>query len=362
MCDFSEEKLQMLKDANGKMRICEDQSVEKNKNLIFVYCPPKVGSTSLVTSFRLCALNKYTIFHIHDELMLKVLCGIENVTINEIINYNKSLGKNVYVIDIYRSPIERKMSEYFEKLCDLHFNNKPEEVKNYNLHRITKRFNEIFNHIGTGDHYIDKYDIPIIESFDAKRKYQMQSINNITYIKLRLKDSLQWSSILSKILNRKIYIIRDYETENKEIGDLYKKFKSEYKLPLNLYESIVKDDYLAFYYTEEEREEYLKEWLKRVCDKCETWSTKEYDFYKRISIENLTQNDIQKHHYIDLGCTCKYCSTKRLEIIEKVKRGEEITEKIIHEELVKKEKYQMLLQTKQMRKPINRKVNLGMFM
>lgn len=337
-------------------------NINNTKDLIIIYCSPKVGSTSLVSSLRLNCSETCNVIHLHDDAMLRILTqSDESVSISGLIEYN-SKQKKVYVLDIYRSPIERKMSEYFEKLCDLHFNNKPEEVKNYNLHRITKRFNEIFNHIGTGDHYIDKYDIPIIESFDAKRKYQMQSINNITYIKLRLKDSLQWSSILSKILNRKIYIIRDYETENKEIGDLYKKFKSEYKLPLNLYESIVKDDYLAFYYTEEEREEYLKEWLKRVCDKCETWSTKEYDFYKRISIENLTQNDIQKHHYIDLGCTCKYCSTKRLEIIEKVKRGEEITEKIIHEELVKKEKYQMLLQTKQMRKPINRKVNLGMLM
>jgi hypothetical protein len=220
----------------------------------------------------------------------------------------------------------------------------------------------MFNHIGKGDHYIDKYDIPVVESFDTKKKYQMQTLNNITYIKLRLKDSLEWGQILSSIMNRKIYIVRDYETINKEIGDLYKRFKSEYKLPLNHYQWIVEDEYLSFYYSEEEREEYLKEWLKRVCDKCETWTEKEYDFYKRISIENLTQNDIQKHHYIDLGCTCKYCSSKRLEIIEKIKRGEEIKEKIIHEELVKKDKYQLLLKSKQMQKPINRKVNLGMLM
>ena len=110
-------------------------------------------------------------------------------------------------------------------------------------------------------------------------------------------------------------------------------------MPLNHYETILHDEYLTFYYTEEEREEYLKEWFKRVGDICETWTAKEYDFYKKISIENLTQNEIQKHHYIDLGCTCTYCSLKRKEIIEKVKRGEDIKEKIIHEDLVKKDKY-----------------------
>ena len=154
----------------------------------------------------------------------------------------------------------------------------------------------------------------------------------------------------------------DYETGNKEIGDLYKKFKAEYKLPLNHYESIVNDDFLKFYYTTEERDEYLKEWLKRVCDKCDTWSKKEYDFYKKISIENLTQNEIQKHHYIDLGCTCKFCSHKRKEILEKIKRGEDIKEKIIHEELVKKDKYYTYINTKQSQKPINRKVQLGLLL
>jgi len=337
-------------------------NINNTKDLIIIYCGPKVGSTSLVSSLRLSCSDNSNVLHLHDDVMLRFLTqSDDSVSISGLIEYN-SKQKKVYVIDIYRSPIERKMSEYFEKLCDLHFNNKPEEVNNYSVHRITKRFNEIFNHIGNGDHYIDKYDIPVIESFDTKRKYQMQSLNNITYIKLRLKDSLEWGRILSEIMNRAIYIIRDYETINKEIGDLYKRFKSEYKLPLNLYESIVKDEYLSFYYTEEERTEYLKEWLKRVCDKCETWSEKEYDFYKRISVENLTQNDIQKHHYIDFGCTCKYCSTKRLEIIEKIKRGEDIKEKIIHDELVKKDKYQMLLKSKQMHKQVNRKVNLGMLM
>lgn len=337
-------------------------NINNTKDLIIIYCGPKVGSTSLVSSLRLSCSDNSNVLHLHDDVMLRFLTqSDDSVSISGLIEYN-SKQKKVYVIDIYRSPIERKMSEYFEKLCDLHFNNKPEEVNNYSVHRITKRFNEIFNHIGNGDHYIDKYDIPVIESFDTKRKYQMQSLNNITYIKLRLKDSLEWGRILSEIMNRAIYIIRDYETINKEIGDLYKRFKSEYKLPLNLYESIVKDEYLLFYYTEEERTEYLKEWLKSVCDKCETWSEKEYDFYKRISVENLTQNDIQKHHYIDLGCTCKYCSTKRLEIIEKIKRGEDIKEKIIHDELVKKDKYQMLLKSKQMHKQVNRKVNLGMLM
>ena len=270
-------------------------NINNKKDLIIIYCGAKVGSTSLVSSLRLSCSDNSNVLHLHDDAMLRILTNSDDsVTISGLIEYNSKI-KKVYVMDIYRSPIERKMSEYFEKLCDLHFNNKAEDVNNYNVQKITKRFNDIFNHIGNGDHYIDRYDIPVIESFDMKKKYQMQTWNNITYIKLRLKDSLLWSDMLSSILNRKIYIVRDYETVNKHIGDLYKKFKSEYKLPLNHYQSIVEDEYLKFYYTEEERCEYLNEWLKRVCDRCDTWSSKEFNFYKFVmKSEIFTVNDLEQ--------------------------------------------------------------------
>jgi hypothetical protein len=266
------------------------------------------------------------------------------------------------VIDIYRSPIERKMSEFFEKLCDFHFNNKDSEVKNYKIDRIIKRFNDVFNHIGLGDHYIDKYDIPKIDNFDIKNKYLMQKVCNVTYIKLRLKDSLEWSKFLTDILGKKIYIIKDYETDNKDIGELYRKFKTEYKLPLNHYESIINDKYLKLYYSEEERSDYLKEWLKKTCDSCNTWSKNEYDFYKNISIENQKENNIQRHHYVDLGCTCRYCSEKRIYIMRKVMQGEDIKEKIIHEELVKNDRYNVLKKIKEMenKKVKKNKLRLGL--
>ena len=57
------------------------------KNYIFVYTPPKVGSTTLVSSLKLSLRRNYKIIHIHDEVMLKVLTGINNVSINDIIHY-----------------------------------------------------------------------------------------------------------------------------------------------------------------------------------------------------------------------------------------------------------------------------------
>jgi hypothetical protein len=58
-----------------------------NTNYVFIYTPPKVGSTTLVSSLRISLGNSFNIIHIHDDVMLNVLTGINNVTVNEIINY-----------------------------------------------------------------------------------------------------------------------------------------------------------------------------------------------------------------------------------------------------------------------------------
>ena len=84
------------------------------KDVIFVYCAPKVGSTTLVTSLRLYLSERFVVIHVHNEAMLKVLYKIDNVTIQDIIEFNsKVLKKNVIVFDIFRHQIEHKMSIFF---------------------------------------------------------------------------------------------------------------------------------------------------------------------------------------------------------------------------------------------------------
>ena len=118
------EKYKLLVDINEKLYI--------NKNpcnkLVFIYSAPKVGSTSIVSSLRIFGTDKISVIHIHDEEMLRILGRVTGVTINEIILFNKHLGREVYVIDVYRSPVERKISAFFEKIGAYHFNNKDEIV------------------------------------------------------------------------------------------------------------------------------------------------------------------------------------------------------------------------------------------
>lgn len=311
-------------------------------NYIFIYTPPKVGSTTLVTSLRISLGKSYNIIHIHDEIMLSVLTGINNVKINDIIRFLSNQGKNVFVIDVYRSPIERKMSEFFEKISPYHFNNTAENISKYSISRISNRFNKLFPHIENSDHYFDKFDIsePII--FDFDKKYTTQIINNIKYVKLRLCDSNLWGSILSNIFESDIIVINDYKTEDKPIGQLYKKFKDEYKLPSNYLVKIKNDKYFNFYYNDSERNNYLKTWENRLTSEFIPYTETEYKFYINLCLENQYINDIDIDHYIDNGCFCRYCKERRKDIYFRAKAGEKKFEKITHQEIINEVKIEKI--------------------
>ena len=327
-------KLSEIKEANDKIFGCLLKDTEIYNNIIFIYTPPKVGSTTLVSSIRISASHKFSIIHIHDEIMLNFFTGINSVRINEIIQYNSYIGKNVFVIDIYRTPIERKFSEFFEKISPYHFNNSEENINNYSVKRVTDRFNKVFPYLALGDHFIEKFNILIPESFDNINNFLLIKNNNINYIKLRLKDSDKWGKILSQILCTEIIIISDYETNNKIIGKLYSKFKNDYKIPSNFFEMIKNDKYLQFYYSEQERNSYLNLWASKLSEPVLSYTESEYLFYVNLNLENQIYNDVQFEHYIDNGCLCKGCSSKRANIFEKAKKGIIIKEKINHTEVV----------------------------
>jgi hypothetical protein len=317
----------------------------ETNNYIFIYTPPKVGSTTLVTSLRISLGQTYSIIHIHDEVMLSVLTGINSVKINDIIHFLSNQGKNVYVIDVYRTSIERKMSEYFEKLSPYHFNNSEENISKYSLKRISDRFNKVIPNIEFNDHYFDKYGIieQDIVPFDFINKFTIQTINRVKYIKLRLCDSELWASILSRIFNSDIVIIHDYKTEDKGIGELYKRFKNEYMLPINYYNQMKNDKYLNFYYNELERNKYLEQWLPKLSMvEAMPYSEDEFKFYINLCLENQYINDVQIDHYIDNGCFCEYCSKKRREIYFAAKAGVKNFNKINHNEIINKVKFEKM--------------------
>jgi len=330
--DFTnEEYLNKMKYVNESLGISDDFSVEKNKNIIFVYTPPKVGSTTLVSSIRLNACGKFTVLHLHNEIMLKILYKITDVTVLDIIKYNKFLGKNVYVIDIYRSPIEQKISTFFENIHSFHFNVPIDTLNTFEIERIIKRFNQVFPYLLTNDNFRTKYNVPFPESFDFDKKFICTEVDGIKYCKIRLKDSDNWRTILQNILGVEVYIVSDYETDKKQINHLFSLFKQYFKIPINLFEMIENDQSLQYYYSDEERKVYLDIWRKKINKTpAIAFTPEEYVFYSDIALDNQYINEIQMDHYIDLGCLCIGCCRKRGLLLMKLKRGEKISEKINH--------------------------------
>jgi hypothetical protein len=336
-----EQIIDKVKKCNDK--IFSSEVSKKCNNIIFIYTPPKVGSTSLVSSLRLSVSNKFLTIHVHDENMLNVLTNFDStydVSVHDIIEYNAFIGKKVFVIDVYRNPIERKISEYFEIVANFHFNNTENKMDKYKLDLIIKRFNQIFPYIGEGDYYFDKYPITTPEQFDFQKKYLIAEKNTITYIKLRLVDSNNWGKILSEILKTEVITITDYQTENKIIGNLYKQFKNNYNIPSNFLENIINNcRYFNYYNSDLEKKEYFNYWNNRKTVDFIPFTSEEYKLYNNISKENQFYNFIQRNHYLDFGCICKSCFGKRREIINKIKSGAiNVDLKIIHEEVVAEKK------------------------
>jgi len=322
-----------MKNANQILGIQDDLSIERNRNLIFIYSRPKVGSTTLVSSLRISASWRFTVSHIHNDRMLQVLHKIKDTTVMEIIQYNRYLGKNVYVLDVYRSPIEQKISTFFENIHSYHFNVPIEHLNTFDIQRVIKRFNEVFPYLSTNDHYRTKYDVEFPCQFDFTNKYIMAEKDGIKYYKIRLKDSADWGSLLKSIFNTDIYIVRDYETSKKPIHALYSSFKTHYQIPHNLFSMIEEDTNLVYYYSTQERSDYLNDWRRKMSHTTiKPFTQEEYKFYHQIALENSYISEFQVDHYIDGGCLCIACRKKRRHVLSRLMKGEPIHDTIHHRE------------------------------
>jgi hypothetical protein len=263
------------------------------------------------------------VLHVHDEIMLKVLYKITGSTVNNIIKYNAFIGRNVWVIDVFRTPIERKISHFFEELSSVHFNNSELNLNTYPVDKIIARFNRVFPYVGVGDHFLDKYGLNRTEipEFDFVRKMMLVEKNGVKYLKLRLKDSPSWGAILSGLLKTEIIVLPDHETGKKALGGLYAKFKAQYKIPENLLNTVVEDISLFTFYSKEEREDYIGKWRTTVTPPFASFTQNEYNMYHEISSENSLYMKVKYDHYLDNGCVCMDCSKRRVTTKRSIKNG-----------------------------------------
>lgn len=324
------------------------------QHLVFVYSAPKVGSTTLVSSLRLFCSHRLHVVHIHDEAMLSRITSLPPAfRVHDLIAHHRDLGKKVHVIDVYRTPIERKISLFFEHLATLHFNNTEERVNRYSVDRVMRRFAGLFPHLATDDRFLETYPIsrgeadgesPPAFAFNHAAKRLRVEQNGITYLKLRLQDADEhWGRILSEEFGCSVHLVRDNDTARGPLGDLVSRFRDAYRIPVDVLESsaVLACPHFRFYLTAEEQAAYATKWRARsstfTSDWGAPWTREQFLFYEHVSRENAYQDDFQTTHYVDEGCRCKACSWQRAEMAARVARGETtVLERLTHETAKKK--------------------------
>jgi hypothetical protein len=231
-----------------------------NNVAVYICCGGKCGSSTLYNTFK----NYYDSIHVHDFFYY------DNSSLKNLIEKNKYIYNKIYIIDSYRTPIERKISSFFQNidyiLPDWEKMSISEIITFYNTYMFDVEVLNSEEYHPIND-VLQYYKLPPITEFNYDSRYIEICHENIHIIKLRFKDIKYWDCILTNIFNTPIELINENLSENKPYNTTYKKFMEEYRVPETyLYTQLIKDDQFKIYNTEKEQIEYYKFWSSRTME------------------------------------------------------------------------------------------------
>lgn len=226
---------------------------------IFVYCGGKCGSSTMKKTFM---ENDYSTLHTHGDCEYSIRTNKEE-NIFDVIDFSCQSKDKVYFFDSYRTPIERKISSFFQNIHKL--------LPNYNKLKIEELidfFNKNLVYSLEEYHPINEllkhYNIPLFDTFDFNKGYNIVEKDNKVIVKVLFKDTYKWNNIFSEILGKEIMIKNCNISKNKSYYKLYTEFKEKYKVPkLYLENVLVKDKEFKIYNTIQEQEEYIHYWTNK---------------------------------------------------------------------------------------------------
>jgi len=256
---------------------------------VFVYCSDKSGSSTLHKTMN---YNGFKSLHLHNVEDYTSYCceSIIQPDIFKLIETQASKYSNIYVIDVYRTPIERKISSLFEVYGKKFLNMSNNEIYNFcddNIYYASnyQSITEICEH----------YNIQKPTSFSNKQKYIILTHKNIKIILLKFDDIKNWDKILSKIFNKNITIISDNISKDKVYYDKLKHIQENYNIPLFMVDVVKNDYYFDKLNSKTFKLNYLNSWKKRT--KPNNFKRIPNDFnvhlYKQLNEDLKHLNDIE---------------------------------------------------------------------
>ena len=228
---------------------------------IFVYCGGKCGSSTLLNTF---TKNNYSAIQIHGNSYYMRVINRSGYTSFNLINASHDEYETIYLIDSYRTPIERKISSFFQNIRQ-HVPN----YKNLTIAELIAIFNKQFIYTLEEYHPINDvlthYQLPLFTSFNYEKKYNLVKKENKIFIKILFKDIDNWETILSGIFQKPITIYPDNLTSDTENYSLYKEFLKKYKVPKAYLDVMEQNDTeFKIYNTAEEQQAYITKWMERI--------------------------------------------------------------------------------------------------
>jgi hypothetical protein len=224
---------------------------------VYIFCSGKSGSSSLHETLKV----HFESIHIHSDVEFRATqpyAGYSSVF--ELVEHSIKEYDTVYFIDVYRNPIERRISSYFQ--------HSTLESCNYNNYIATEKdldsqlafienyssIAEVFNH----------FELSNFSAFDWDRGYNIKKHRNIVFIKLRFADIHLWGQYLSSIFGRQIEMVTSNLTKEKANAELYEIVRNKYKIPDVVLEYILMTDLeFKIYNKHNDQIRYFEYWLGR---------------------------------------------------------------------------------------------------
>lgn len=248
-----------------------------NHQPIIVHTMAKVGSLSVYNSLQK-QKPKTTLFHTHsldlNQMQNDIDFCFENnrypgsrspiaIIHNNILSQQKSFK----IITLFRDPVERNISAFFDAF-EIYVGMKPQAYTG-NLEHLEYLFHKHLPHryaIEWFDaHFFNDFQINIYDyTFNAKHGYGTIQQNNIKILIMNchLKDTFKVKKIGEFCNVSNFKLVNANITAEKQSGNLYKDFKTFIRFDEGYLKTQYNSKYAKHFFTETHRIEAIKKWLK----------------------------------------------------------------------------------------------------
>ena len=221
---------------------------------VFVIAGGKCGSTTLKSSFD---YNGFRCIKSHAPS-----CFIKQFGYNGFYKTIEMVARTryIFVIDAYRTPIERKLSSFFHNGDKKH-----KDFNQLSLSELTNIFNREYLYTVEEYHIMNdifnKYKIPRFTTFPHNKQIKIKTHKNIVFIKLLYKNIQNWESQLRKIFGNRFKIMKANMSNEKPYHTKYKRFLAKYKVHNEyLDNNLVNDAEFKLYNSPQDQQEYIAMW------------------------------------------------------------------------------------------------------